>query len=270
MMNSGVEIVVELSDVAVRRDGRWILAEQSLSIRPGEHWVVLGPNGAGKSTLLSLITAQTLPTTGLCRWLDGDGKRIDRRALRRTIATVSSAVAERLPASLTAFEVTLTGASNVLAPYWDAFTTSDRERVDQVLSGLGLGNKSAQNFLSLSQGERQKVLVARAMMSEPFLVVFDEAMAGLDLGAREDLLMSISELLQRPKAPLASVLVTHHLEEVPSTTTHVHLLRGGRMVSSGPISEVLTEGSLSQTFGRAISIVEVGGRRFGVASGTVV
>ncbi len=264
-MIAGDDIVVELSDVGVKRDGSWILDGQSLTIRRGEQWVILGPNGAGKSTLVGLLSAQTLPTHGLCRWMGEAGTRIDRRALRRTIALVSTGLIERFPRSLSVVDVVVTGVSNVLAPYWDEQTGPARGRALELLTSLGFAEKVSQPFFSLSQGERQRVLVARAMMGSPDLVVLDEVMAGLDLGAREDLLWTIVELAQGPRTPYASVVVTHHLEEIPPSATHAHLLRAGLTIASGPIAETLHERSLSDAFGRTISIVKVEGRRLGFA-----
>ncbi|WEH43581.1 ATP-binding cassette domain-containing protein [Streptomyces sp. AM 2-1-1] len=250
--------VVHADGVAVVRGGRTILDDVSLTVRQGEHWALLGANGAGKSTLLGLLGAVTHPSRGTVEVLGRTLGRVDLRELRTLLGHVNPR--HPLQASLTVRQVTLTGLTNSIMPLprWSP-TTDERARADALLAMLGMGGKEASRWPDLSQGERGRTLIARSLMPSPRLLLLDEPATGLDLAAREQLLDSLDDL--REEHPeLATVLVTHHLEELPASTTHAMLLRGGRCVAAGPADEVLTTDRVSDCFGHPVRITRTEGR----------
>jgi iron complex transport system ATP-binding protein len=231
--------VVRLRAVSVVRDGRPILDNVDWDVSPGERWAVLGPNGSGKTTLLHVAGMRLLPTRGSVEVLGARYGRTDARALRTRVALVTQAILRSLRPTLSAHDVVLTGRHAALEPWWHHYDPSDHARADGLLDEAGLGRVSNQEFGVLSEGERQQVLLARALMGAPELLLLDEPAAGLDLGARERLVARLAALAAAPETvPL--VLVTHHVEEIPPGTTHVALLRGGRVVSAGAADTVLS------------------------------
>ncbi len=243
----GAGPVVRLRGVAVVRDGRPILDDIDWEVWPHERWVVLGPNGSGKTTLLHVAGMRLLPTRGRVEVLGASYGRADARALRTRVAFVSQAILRSLRPSLTAHDVVLTGRHAALEPWWHHYGPDDHARADALLADAGLRRAATQEFGVLSEGERQQVLLARALMGAPELVLLDEPAAGLDLGAREGLVARLAALAAAPDAaPL--VLVTHHVEEIPSGTTHVALLRGGRLLGAGRAAAVLTSAAVSACF----------------------
>lgn len=243
----------------VTPDGRRLLGPLSLAIRKGEHWAVLGPNGAGKTTLLRLLGAERHPSSGTVTVL---GERLgssDLRLVRSQVGVVSHAVADRLPPSAAALEVVLTGGRNVLAPWWARTGQADRVRGLQILAALGCAGLADRAFGSCSQGERQRVLLARSLFVEHPLLLLDEPCAGVDLPGREALVLALTALARSRDSPV-TVHVSHSLEELPATTSHVLLLREGEVVAKGPIEEVMTERSLGLCFGLAISLSREEGR----------
>jgi len=255
----GPSPVASLHGVAVVRDGRAILDGVDWELRPGERWAVLGPNGSGKTTLLHVAGMRLLPTRGVVEVLGERYGRCDARALRRRVVLVSQAMLRTLRPTLSAHDVVLTGRHAALEPCWHRYDAGDHARADALLAGTGLGGAGDRDFGVLSEGERQQVLLARALMGDPELLLLDEPAAGLDLGARERLVARIAALAADPDAP-PLVLVTHHVEEIPPGTTHVALLRRGKVVAAGPAAEVLDSAVVSDCFELAVEVVPSGGR----------
>jgi iron complex transport system ATP-binding protein len=250
--------VLELLDVTYRRDGSEIIQGVSLTVRAGEHWALIGPNGAGKSTLLGFCGAVTHPTSGTVRVLGEQLGRVELQALRRAIGHVNPRHPLRSP--LAVRDIVLTGLTGTIetAPRWRP-TADDASRADDLIVALGLGGKAGSRWNVLSQGERGRVLIARALICEPRLLLLDEPSTGLDIAAREQLLETV-DLLSETHPEVASVLVTHHLEELPSSTTHALLLAGGRVVAAGPAAQALTSGHVSAAFDHPIDVGFDGGR----------
>jgi len=215
-----------------------------------DRWALLGPNGSGKTTLLKVIGSSLWPTRGLVEILGERLGRVDMRQLRRRIAVVSASVSRTLRPELPALDVVLTGRHAALETWWNEYTEVDRSQARDLLSQAGFGGDefARRPFGLLSEGERQQVLLARALMGSPELLLMDEPAAGLDLGARERLLTRLASLAVDPEVP-PLVLVTHHLEELPPGMTHAALIRGARLVASGPVDAVLTGDNVSDAFG---------------------
>ncbi len=253
--------VVRLDGVAIVRDGTAILDDIAWTVRSGERWALLGPNGSGKTTLLRVVGAGLWPTRGTVEILGETLGRVDMRELRRRITVVSASVGRTLRPAQAALDVVLTGRHAALETWWHEYSDDDRDRAARLLAdaGFGGGAFAARPFGQLSEGERQQVLLARALMGDPELILMDEPAAGLDLGAREGLLGRLAALAADPEVP-PLLLVTHHLEELPPGITHAALLRNGRMVASGPVGEVLTDAWVSDAFGVAVTVERRGGR----------
>ncbi len=251
--------VVSLDGAAVRVRGDLILGPVDLTIRCGEHWVVLGPNGSGKTTLLSLAAGRRQPSEGVVRVFGEELGRVDVRQLRRRIGHVSHAVADRIRPALAVADVVLTGKASVLETWWQAFSEADRTRARASLEEVGCLGLADRPLSTCSSGERQRVLIARALFGAHPLLLFDEPAAGLDLPARERLLAAMTSAATGPDAP-TTVLATHHLEEIPSIVTHAALLTAGRVVDRGPVEAVLTEGALSRCYGLDIVVERRDGR----------
>ncbi len=254
-------IAVQLDRVTVIRNGVALLDEISWEVAAGERWALLGPNGSGKTTLLQVVGSALWPTAGAVEILGERLGRVDMRELRRRIAMVSAAVSRTLRPELAALDVVLTGRHAALEAWWHEYTDADRAEARALLDDAGFGTPgfAERPFGLLSEGERQQVLLARALMSNPDLLLMDEPAAGLDLGARERLLGRLAALAADPTVP-PLVLVTHHLEEIPPGVTHAALLREARLVAAGPVGEVLTGQTVSEAFGVAVSVEQHGGR----------
>lgn len=250
--------VIRADRVSLVRDGNVLLDSVSLTVRGGEHWALLGANGAGKSTLLKLLGAVAHPTRGTVEVLGRTLGRVDLRELRTLLGHVDPRHPLRSP--LTVSQVVLTGLTNSVEPLprWDP-GAEQRERAERLLKMLGMGGKTQSRWPALSQGERGRTLIARALMPQPRLLLLDEPTTGLDLAAREQLLDSL-DALREEHPELATVLVTHHLEELPASTTHAMLLRGGRCTASGSADEVLTTDLVSDCFGHPVRIARTDGR----------
>jgi len=219
----------------------------------GERWAVLGPNGSGKTTLLRVAGMRLLPTGGTVEVLGETYGRSDARAVRRRVAFVSQSILRGLRPTLTAHDVVLTGRHAALETWWHRFDEHDHRHAQRLLEAAGLVGAAERPFGVLSEGERQQVLLARALMSEPELLLLDEPAAGLDLGARERLVAYLAALAGDPETP-PLVLVTHHVEEIPVGITHAALVRHGRLVSVGPAADVLTSAAVSSCFGLPITV----------------
>lgn len=244
--------VLELDEVTFRRNGKQIIDGISLTVNEGEHWALLGPNGAGKSTLLGFCAANMFPTSGTVRILGRQMGRVDLSVLRHSIGHVNPR--HQLQYSLTVREVVMTGITATIdTPMrWTASTEED-ERADAMIAAVGLSHKAGDVWPTLSQGERGRTLIARALISEPRLLLLDEPSTGLDVAAREQLLETIDSLDQT-HPEVASILVTHHLEELPITTTHALLISEGRTVASGPAPETITTETVSEAFAHPVVV----------------
>jgi iron complex transport system ATP-binding protein len=242
-----------MEGVGLQRGERRILDGIDWQAEPGQRWVVLGRNGSGKTSLLRIAALVLHPTDGTVWVLGQRLGRTDVRVLRRRIALTGAGLADQLRVGLAASDVVMTARHAALEPWWHDYTDEDRRRADELLVRMEVGHVARQAFGTLSAGERQRVLLARALMNEPDLLLFDEPTAGLDLTGREQLVTSLSALAVDPStAPV--VLVTHHLEEVPDGFTHALLLCDGRVQSAGPLDEVLTSPALSECFGVSLVV----------------
>jgi iron complex transport system ATP-binding protein len=251
--------VLALSGVGVVRDGATLLADIDWTVREGERWVVLGPNGAGKTTLLQIAGAALFPSRGTVELLGERFGRAELGELRTRVGLSSSALADRVPPHEKALDVVVTAAHGVVGRWREAYDDSDLSRARNLLGRVGLGAFAGRRFGTLSEGERKRVLLARALMTDPELLLLDEPAAGLDLGAREALLRLLTRLGADRDAP-PSVLVTHHVEEVPVATTHALVLARGRVLGAGPVGEVLTGPLLSRAFGLPLVVESAAGR----------
>ncbi|WDH77583.1 ABC transporter ATP-binding protein [Microbacterium esteraromaticum] len=250
---------VEFTDVVVRRDGRNIVDHVTWEVSADQRWVVLGPNGAGKTTLLQLADTLMHPTSGTVSILDETLGRTDVFELRPRIGFASSAMARRIPRDETVLNTVMTAAYSVMGRWNEAYEGIDERRARRVLAEWHLEHLAERLFGTLSDGEQKRVQIARAVMTDPELLLLDEPTASLDLGAREELLHLLSGYAASPITP-AMVMVTHHVEEIPVGFTHVLLLRDGAVVAQGPIAETLTAEALTEAFGMPIVLTADGGR----------
>ncbi|MCC9053437.1 ABC transporter ATP-binding protein [Microbacterium sp. F2E] len=251
--------VLEFADVVVRRNARNIVDHVDWTVTDDQRWVVLGPNGAGKTTILQLAATLLHPTSGEVTILDERLGRTDVFELRPRIGFASSAMARRVPPEETVLDVVLTAAFSVLGRWNEEYETIDERRARRVLGEWKLDHLADRTFGTLSDGEQKRVQIARAVMTDPELLLLDEPTASLDLGAREELLGLLGGYAQAPTTP-AMVMVTHHVEEIPVGFTHVLLLRDGAVVAAGPVEETLTAQNLSDTFGMPIALSVEDGR----------
>jgi iron complex transport system ATP-binding protein len=252
------DVLVRAASVDLVRADRLILDQVSLTIRAGEQWALLGPNGAGKSTLLQIMATYAHPTRGQVDLLGHRLGRVDVFSLRPWIGHVSPH--HRVDVWRTVREVVLTGATGTIQLVQRRETSAaELSRALAVTELMGLGDRTDAQWRVLSAGERSRVLIARALMAEPRLLLLDEPAAGLDVAGRGQLLASLDGLRRRQPG-LATVLVTHHLEELPASTTHALLLRGGRVVASGVVGDVLTTELASACFGHPLVLARHAGR----------
>ncbi|HEX3362244.1 MAG TPA: ATP-binding cassette domain-containing protein [Solirubrobacterales bacterium] len=247
---------------------RWVAAEErravllhgvNWTVERGEHWVVLGPNGAGKTTLLSMAAAFSHPSEGTVEVLGQTLGAVDMRTLRESIGTLEPALSRRIQGRYSGYEVVLTGATGSIALLHDRVTDEDRARADRLMGEIGVEPLRDRRFEDCSQGERQRLLLARSLMDEPQLLLLDEPTTGLDLPSRERLIASLDTMAEA-NGDLPTVIVTHHLEEIPSTTTHALLLRDGAIVAAGQVGAVLTSEAVSETFDIEVQVAHNTGR----------
>ena len=251
--------VLDLKDVTVRRSQTAILDAVSWTVEEGQRWVVLGRNGAGKTTLLQVAAAQMHPSQGTATVL---GERLGRVAvaeLRTRVGLSSAALAERIPPAETVRDVVLTGAYGMTGRWRETYEDVDTARADDLLAAFRVAGLADRTFGTLSEGERKRVQIARALMADPELLLLDEPGAGLDLAGREELVAALAELAGDPRSPVL-VLVTHHVEEIPPGFTHALLLRGGQVHAAGPLDEALTADNLTGAFGLPLRLDHVDGR----------
>lgn len=254
-----MEPLIDLSHASVLRGGARILDDVTWRVMEGERWVILGPNGAGKTTLLQVIAALIHPTVGTADLLGERLGAVDVFELRPRIGLASAALAEQLPSDETVRDVVVTAAWAVTGRWRERYDVQDEVRALTLLAQLGVAHLARRRFGTLSEGERKRVQIARALMTDPELLLLDEPAAGVDLAGREDLVGRLSAMAFDPGSP-TSVLVTHHLEEIPLGYTHALLLRAGRIHAAGPVQQVLTPVLLSQTFGLALAVDQREGR----------
>jgi iron complex transport system ATP-binding protein len=253
------DTVIAFDQVSVIRSGNFLVRSLSWQVELDERWVVLGPNGAGKTTVLNLASARLHPSRGQA-WVLGERLgRVDVNELRTRIGLTTGRFADQVPAGERVLDVVVTAAWSVVGRWREAYDPQDEARARRLLEQFGMGSLIDREFGTLSEGERKRTQIARALMTDPELMLLDEPTAGLDLGGREDLLGRLTELALDPDAP-AMVLVTHHVEEIPPGFTHGLLLREGTIVAAGLLGEVMTADNLTKTFGLPLIVDRFGDR----------
>lgn len=251
--------VLEFTDVTVRRGGNALLDSVSWVVEEDERWVILGHNGAGKTTLLQAAAAQLHPTSGVVKILGEQIGRIDVFELRPRIGLTSAALADRIPRHELVRDVVVSASYGVVGRWREHYDDLDHDRAQALLIEVGIKHLGERRFGTLSEGERKRVQLARALMVDPEMLLLDEPAAGLDLGGREDLVSTLSTLAYDPDSP-ATVLVSHHVEEIPPGFSHVLMMRSGRITAQGLIDDTLTSANLSKTFGMPLELEASEGR----------
>jgi iron complex transport system ATP-binding protein len=254
-----VPAVLEFADVTVKRGGATLIDRISWRVDESDRWVVLGPNGAGKTTLMQVASAMIHPTDGVAGILGEVLGTVDVFELRPRIGVTSAALAERIPREEKVLDVVVSAGYGIVGRWRETYDDLDYERADELLAEVGASRLADRTFGTLSEGERKRVQIARALMTDPELLLLDEPAAGLDLGGREDLVSTLSVLAGAQSSP-ATVLVSHHVEEIPPNFTHAMLLRDGQVVASGPMGEVITEANLTATFRMPLVLTHEAGR----------
>ncbi|MDQ1445012.1 MAG: iron complex transport system ATP-binding protein [Acidimicrobiaceae bacterium] len=251
--------VVRFEAVGLDKAGAPVLEGIDWTVRAGERWVLVGPNGSGKTSTVMLAAAYDHPTRGVVRVLGHRLGRVDVRALRLRIGLVSASIGKLLRPGVRAADVVMTARFGALEPWWHQYGEDDRLRARKLLDDGGFGYLAERPFGVLSEGERQQVQLARALMNDPELVLLDEPAAGLDVGGRERLVRRLAQLADDPSTP-PMLFVTHHVEEIPPGFTHALVLRAGRAVGQGSLPDTLTSATMSEAFGLALRVEQEGGR----------
>ena len=257
--------ILELSNISVQRGDRVILGPLDWQVLEGQRWVILGPNGAGKTTLLQVCSSLIHPTSGEVKILGQALGKTDVFELRTRIGLTSSKLVEQLPGDELVIDVVLTAAYAMFGRWQEKYDLWDESRAMALLTALGVRELGGREFGSLSDGEKKRVQIARSLMADPELLLLDEPASSLDLGGREDLLKRIEAFASDVLAP-ATVIVTHHIEEIPSGTTHALLLKEGRAIAQGVIESVINDVNLSTAYGLPITVQSQGGRFFARAN----
>jgi iron complex transport system ATP-binding protein len=253
-------LAIDVDDISLHYDtSPDVLTHVTWHVGTGERWVVVGPNGAGKTTMLRVASLHQHPSSGRVRVLGEELGHCDVRSVRARIGLSSPTMAARLEPSMNALEVVMTARYGALAPWWHTYDDSDRARARSLLARFGIAELAGHGFTTLSAGETQRALLARALMRDPELLLLDEPTAGLDIGAREQVLGDLAALMRDAGAP-PTVIVTHHLEEIPAGCTHALALAHGRVVAQGAILDVLTSATLSDCFGIGLKVDHTDGR----------
>jgi iron complex transport system ATP-binding protein len=253
--------LVSFRNVSVVRAGLSILGDLSWEIGAGERWVIIGPNGAGKTTLLSILASYLFPTSGEVTVLGSQLGKVDTAEMKTRIGMTSASLLSLLPEDESAGDIVLSSAYALFGRWHEEYDPWDESRSSALLVALGVRDLRDRRFSSLSEGEKKRVMIARALMPDPELLLMDEPAAGLDLGGREDLLQRISKFAEDPSSPV-TVMVTHHLEEIPRGTSHLLALKDGRSFVQGPIHEVMTSEMLSDLYEVPMKLEVVDGRYF--------
>jgi len=251
-------IALRLSKVTLVRENREILHNLSWQVRDGEHWAVVGANGAGKTMMLKVASSYLWPTKGTVSILGKTFGTIDLRELRKKIGWISSALRDLIPRHDSVLNVVLSGHYASLG-LWEIPTPNEIHLAHQILQFMGCEDLVTQAFGRISQGEQQKIIIARALMAQPHILILDEPCAGLDLLARETLLNTIATLVHQTQSPTV-IFVTHHIEEIIPIFSHVLILKSGRILAKGRKKKILTSPILSQTFGVNVNVVMSNGR----------
>ena len=251
--------VLNLKSVSVVRDGKTILGPLDWQVNENERWVILGPNGAGKSTLFSLCSSQIHPTSGSVEILGSKLGSVDVFEIRPRIGFMGSTLVNLLPEDEKVIDIVLTAAYAMLGRWNESYELWDESRAQGLLTTLGVRELAQRNFNTLSEGEKKRVLIARSLMSDPEILLLDEPASGLDLGGREDLLNRFDLLANDPFAPV-TLIITHHIEEIPAGSTHALLLKNGESVASGLISNVITSENLSRAYDMPINVTALNNR----------
>ncbi|WP_425168915.1 ABC transporter ATP-binding protein [Mycobacteroides abscessus] len=255
------DLLLDFRDVLLRRNRKVLVGPVTWSVELDERWVVLGPNGAGKTSLLRIAAAMEHPTSGYAAILGERLGRVDVAELKSRIGLSSAALAQRIPDNEVVRDLVVSAGYAVLGRWREEYEEIDTARAVDMLETLGAEHLSDRTYGTLSEGERKRVLIARALMTDPELLLLDEPAAGLDLGGREELVARLGELAADPDAP-AMVLVTHHVEEIPPGFSHALLLSERGIVAQGLLADVMTSENLSRAFGQSIVVEMIDGRYF--------
>ncbi len=255
------DLVIDMSGVSVVRDGKTILAPMNWRVELDERWIIIGPNGAGKTTLMRLAAAQMFPTTGTVTLVGETMGTVDLREIRTSIGMSSSAMAHRIPGDEKVADIVISAGYDVMGRWREEYDHQDHERAIDILESVGAYHLADQTWGTLSEGERKRTMIARALMTDPEILLLDEPGAGLDLGGREDLIALLSELASDPDSP-AIVMITHHVEEIPPGFTHGLLLDEGEVVAQGMLEDIMTGENLTKTFHQPINLTQMDGRWF--------
>ncbi|MBB5869784.1 iron complex transport system ATP-binding protein [Allocatelliglobosispora scoriae] len=258
-LDDRADLVIDADAISVLRSGKTLLRDVSWRVELDERWVVLGPNGAGKTTLLNIAAARTHPTSGTMHVLGERLGRTDMHELRTRVGLSTVALHDRIPGEESVRDVVVTAAWSVVGRFREEYDVHDLARADALLEQFGVAGLAERTYGTLSEGERKRVQIARALMTDPELLLLDEPAAGLDLGGREDLVQRLSALAEDPDAP-ALVLVTHHVEEIPPGFSHALLLRDGGVVAAGLLGDTITSEHLTATFGLPLRVTYDSGR----------
>ena len=253
------DTVLKLQNVTRVINGVTVLKDITWTVRSGQHWVILGPNGSGKTTLLRIASMWMHPSTGMVELLGERLGRTDVRRLRSRVGFTSPALADRLRPQITSIETVMTAKYAALEPWWHSYTENDHRQALQALKQVHCQHRAQHQFGTLSSGERQRVLLARALSTKPGLILLDEPNDGLDLPGREQLFITLRDLANNSNTP-PLVLITHHTEAIPDCFTHMLLIRRGNILAQGRISDVLTEKTLSACFGMSLKLQQIHGR----------
>ncbi|MEJ5919505.1 ABC transporter ATP-binding protein [Corynebacterium sp. H78] len=255
------DLLLDFHGVSLVRGGNTLIGPLDWQVELDERWVILGPNGAGKTSLLRVAAAEEYPSTGTAFVMGEQLGRTDMRDLRTMIGLTSSALAHRIPADEKVADLVISASYSVLGRWRETYEEMDFEQASEILNRMGAAHLADRRWGTLSEGERKRVLISRALMVNPELLLLDEPGAGLDLGGREDLVGYLGELALDPDAP-AMVMITHHVEEIPFGFTHAMLLDDGGVVAQGLIEDVITSKNLTDAFHQPISVVSIDGRYF--------
>lgn len=258
--------VISMRGVSVRRGTSWILKDVDWDVEPADRWVILGPNGAGKSTLVSIAGTRQHPTVGTVRILGEQLGMTDIFDLRPLIGLVGAGLEGAIAPRERVIDVVVTASWGHTAKGFEKYADMDHDRAQALLALMDIPDLAERRFGTLSDGERKRAQIARALMSDPEVLLLDEPAAGLDLGGREDLVRRLGRMAADPLAP-TTVLVTHHVEEIPVGTTHALLLRQGQVVARGRAEDVIAAGPLSEAYGLPIQVDRLGGRWMARAAG---
>jgi iron complex transport system ATP-binding protein len=253
------DVVIDVAGATVSRGGKLLVHDVWWRVELDERWVILGPNGAGKTTLLNLASARLHPTSGVVHILGERLGRADVTELRTRIGLSTMSLHDRIPSHETVLDVVVTASYAVVGRFRERYEPADESRARLLLEQLGVAWLAARAYGTLSEGERKRVQIARALMTDPELLLLDEPAAGLDLGGREDLVKRMARLAEDPDAPTL-VVVTHHVEEIPPGFTHALLIRDGGVVAQGLLPDTVTSTNLTETFGLRLQVTYADGR----------